>query len=150
MALDNIEKFDRTVGLIFAELYRRFPQRADLTMKDVCAPRYEEFDPNAADEYWEDERFFKDTMEWLIQSGYVWCRRPGNVPSNAFFECCLSVKGLESLKAIPDALSGKSLGSQLQDAAQSGLLDTVKSLSGKALSVGASMGYSALSTWTSS
>lgn len=150
MAQENIERFDRNVGMIFAELYKSFPQRIPMDVNVARSTREEDFHPDQLDEYFADVAFFEATMNWLIEAGNIWCRPPSDLPTSVFFDCCLSIKGLESLKAIPDALTGESLGSQLQSAAKSGLLDTVKSLSGKALSVGATMGYSAVTAWTAS
>ena len=141
--MENIERFDRTVGLIFAKLYKSFPERITLVCRDVTDYDGADISLEDVNNYWLNQSHFKATMDWLIVAGFIWCRPPDDVPTSAYFDCCLSVKGLESLKATPAGLTGESLGAQLQSAAKSGLLDTVKSLSGQALSVGASMGFSA-------
>ncbi|XCY77423.1 hypothetical protein QLG25_13970 [Pseudomonas sp. CBR-F] len=152
MAESNIDEFDNAVGLILAKLYHSFPMRI------IVEPMVSE-DPSALDpkfEAWDKHYFhqldiFKFTMSWLIQAGYIWSEKQDGIDELAgiFKGCVLSAKGLEVLKT-PNSLNGASIGTQLQDAARDGVLSSVKSLTEKALGIGAQMGISAASAWASS
>lgn len=152
MAESNIDEFDNAVGLILAKLYHSFPMRI------IVEPMISE-DPSALDPTFEgwDKRYFhqlaifKFTMSWLIQAGYIWSEKQDGIDELAgiFKECVLSAKGLEVLKT-PDSLNGASIGTQLQDAARDGVLSSVKSLTEKALGIGAQMSISAASAWAGS
>ncbi|WP_077046654.1 hypothetical protein [Pseudomonas sp. KK4] len=152
MAESNIDEFDNAVGLIFAELYQNFPIR--ILIEPRIAANSSPIDPTV--DGWDKRYFhqlaiFKFTMSWLIQAGYIWSEKQDDMAELAgvFKNCVLSAKGLEILKT-PDSLSGASIGAQLQDAARDGVLSSVKSLTEKALGIGAKMGYSAAVAWASS
>lgn len=149
MAESNIDEFDKSVGLILAELYQSFPIR--IILEPIVTEDQSAFDPTV--EGWEQRyhhqlAIFKFTMSWLIQAGYIWSEKQDDVAELAgvFKECVLSAKGLEVLKT-PDSLTGRSIGTQLQDAAKEGIFSSVKSLTGKALGIGAQMGYGAIVNW---
>lgn len=152
MAESNIDEFDKAVGLILADLYQSFPIRT--LLEPSVSEDHSKSDPTI--EGWEQRyhheiAIFKFTMSWLIQAGYIWSEKQDGIDELAgiFKECVLSAKGLEVLKT-PDSLSGASIGTQLQDAARDGVLSTVKSLTEKALGIGAQMGISAASAWAGS
>lgn len=152
MAESNIDEFDRAVGLILADLYQSFPIRTlvepsiteDNAKSDPTIEGWEQ-------RYYHEIAIFKFTMSWLIQAGYIWAEKQDDISelSGVFEGCVLSAKGLEVLKT-PDSLTGTSIGAQLQDAAKEGVLSSVKSLTGKALGIGAQMGYAAAATWVNS
>ncbi|TWD52523.1 hypothetical protein [Pseudomonas sp. SJZ131] len=152
MAETNIDEFDKAVGLILAKLYQSFPMR--ILIEPIITESLSPFDPTIDGwdkPYFRQRDIFKCTMSWLIQAGYIWSEKQDGLAelSGIFKECVLSAKGLEVLKA-PDSLSGLSIGAQLQDAARDGVLSSIKSLTEKALGIGAKMGYSAAVVWASS
>lgn len=138
MSESNIDLFDQIAGLVFSKLYQSFP-----VTKTLSSMAFIQAFPNEIERPGE---FFSDTMSWLITSGYL-MGEPDSKNPYTFHKCTLTAKGLEVLKAVPDSITGKTLGAQLQDAAKSGMLDSVKSLTGKALSAGAHMTFSAVAAW---
>lgn len=138
MSDSNIDLFDQITGLVFSKLYQSFPVTETLNVMSFM-----EAFPDRVDR---PGQFFSDTLKWLITSGYL-MGEPDSKHSFTFHKCTLTAKGLEVLKAVPDSITGKSLGAQLQDAAKNGMLDSVKSLTGKALSAGAQITFSAASAW---
>lgn len=149
MAESNIDEFDNAVGLILAELYQSFPIR--IIVEPIIPDSISALDPSAEgsdQHYFRHVAIFKFTMSWLIQAGYIWSEKQDGVDElhGIFKECVLSAKGLEVLKT-PDSLNGISIGAQLQKAAKDGVLSSVKSLTQKALGIGAQMGASAVTTW---
>lgn len=151
MATSNVDRFDQLTGKIFAVLYESFPMPMDLYYFDytkVIAPDPPE-SPEGERQIVEGEEFFSASVAWLASSGYL-TKGSQSLNSKEINGCVLTAKALAVLKAIPDSLSGESIGTQLQAAAKGGMLDSVKSLTGKALGIGASMGYSAASAWVNS
>jgi len=152
MEESNIDDFDKTVGVILATLYQSFPIRTVIEPSIVHEPS--QSDPTIEgwdNRYFHQQSIFKYTMSWLIQAGYIWYEKQDGVPelSGIFKDCVLSTKGLEILKT-PDSLSGKSIGAQLQSAAKDGVFSSVKSLTEKALGIGAKMAYSSAAAWVAS
>ncbi|WP_339548588.1 hypothetical protein [Pseudomonas kermanshahensis] len=144
----NMERFDQLTGAIFARLYETFPEPVKLDDRpflDLIAPDGQDLEVQSSQAFYAPE-FFVHTVRWLAQTGYL-TYTANQRDEYLIQDCVLTAKGLEVLKATPDSLGGKTLGSQLQDAAEAGLIDTVKSLAGKALGVGASMTYTAASSW---
>ncbi|EGQ7759999.1 hypothetical protein ACOIWI_004642 [Vibrio vulnificus] len=132
----NIQKFDRIVALVLAELYRKFPVRSH-----VCV--YTLFDCKE-NGYWNkgiwyepedlaksDREFYVHTVKWLIDSGYV----IGTIEHHNNSSITLSMKGLQLLKSVPDSLdSSESLGEQLLSVVNSGAKDSAAQLISRALS----------------
>ncbi|MEE3507749.1 MULTISPECIES: hypothetical protein [unclassified Pseudomonas] len=145
MATSNIDRFDQLAGKVLAGLYESFPMTLSLTTEQfssvIAIDSIET--PEGEQQIFESEEFFCASITWLSKSGYITFGQQGSHPCK-FYECTLTAKGLEVLKAVPDSLSGKSIGSQLQEAAKAGLMGTVKSLTGKAFGIGVTMGYSAV------
>jgi len=147
----NMERFDLLTGAVFAELYESFPEPVILDpyhYLQQIAPDGQDQDVQSEQAFGAIE-FFGHTIHWLARTGYLTHNTKIRSDLSVFEDCVLTAKGLEVLKALPDSITGKTLGSQLQDAAKNGLLDSVKSLTGKALGIGASMSYSAAATWIS-
>ncbi len=86
--------------------------------------------------------FFAETVEWLIESGYVVTRGKTDLPYT-FLNCTLTAKALEILKAIPKSVGGESLGGQIATAAKEGATAKLKELVGEALSKGVGIAISA-------
>ncbi|WP_415760312.1 hypothetical protein [Pseudomonas sp. LT1P18] len=136
--MTNIERFDQLTGRIFAELYEAFPMTVDLideafTDAIVVDPIESE---EGLDQFMAQGEFFSATVLWLIKSGYVSFYEEASNANNMFLGCTLTAKALEALKATPSTLSGESIGSSLQTAAKSGMVDAIKSLANDALSKG--------------
>ena len=145
----NMERFDLLTGAVFAELFESFPEPVLLdpyAFLSQMAPDGQEEDVQREQAYTAIE-FFGHTIDWLARTGYLTHSLQTQRELSLFENCVLTAKGLEVLKALPDSITGKTLGSQLQDAAKAGLLDSIKSLTGKALGVGASMTYAAAASW---
>jgi hypothetical protein len=151
LTTSNIDRFDQLAGKVFALLYESFPMTVSLTAEPftaiIAVEPAETIEGHQ--QVFDTDEFFAASITWLAQSGYMAFTAQGIMPAT-FHQCTLTAKGLEVLKAIPDSLTGRSIGSQLQDAAKAGLLESVKSLTGKALGIGATMGYAAVTTWASS
>ncbi|WP_049818735.1 hypothetical protein [Pseudomonas taiwanensis] len=145
----NMERFDLLTGAVFAQLYESFPEPVILDPYHFLA----QIAPEGQDQDVQNEQafgaieFFGHTIDWLTRTGYLTHTTTVRRELSIFEDCVLTAKGLEVLKALPDSVTGKNFGSLLQDAAENGLLDSVKSLAGKALAVGASMSYSAAASW---
>jgi len=136
--MTNIERFDQLTGRIFAELYEAFPMTVDLideafTDAIVVDPIESE---EGIDQFMVRGEFFSATVLWLIKSGYISLYEEASKANNMFLGCTLTAKALEALKATPSTLSGESIGSSLQAAAKSGMVDAIKSLANDALSKG--------------
>lgn len=145
----NMERFDLLTGALFARLYESFPEPVTLEPRpflNQIAPEGQDHEAQRVQSFNAIE-FFGYTINWLAQTGYLTHASQTQAELSIFDGCVLTAKGLEVLKALPDSVTGKTLGSQLQDAAKNGVLDSVKSLTGKALGLGASMSYSAAKTW---
>ena len=145
----NMERFDLLTGAVFADLYESFPEPVILDPCDYLkqiAPEDQDID-SQRELRSQAVEFFSYTIDWLAQTGYLTHSAPIHKDFSIYEKCVLTAKGLEVLKALPDRLSGKTLGSQLQEATKAGIVDSVKSLTGKALGVGASMTYAAASSW---
>lgn len=147
----NMERFDLVTGAVFAYLYESFPEPVILDPHHYLqqlAPDGQ--DPDAHEEQaFGAIEFFGHTIHWLAATGYLTHNTRIRSDLSMFEDCVLTAKGLEVLKALPDSITGKTLGSQLKDAAKNGLMDSVKSLTGKALGIGASMSYNAAAAWIS-
>jgi len=145
----NMERFDLLTGAVFAQLYESFPEPVLLDpynyLKQI-APEDQDIDTQRELRSGAVE-FFGYTIDWLAQTGYLTHSTPIRRDFSIYEKCVLTAKGLEVLKALPDSITGKTLGSQLQEAAKAGLIDSMKSLTGKALGMGASMSYAAAASW---
>lgn len=143
----NMERFDQLTGALFAHLYENFPEPVLLEARpflSIIAPDGQDRETQSVQAFNAPE-FFLHTVRWLARTDYLTYQVQ---PHDQYLirDCVLTAKGLEVLKAIPDSLSGESLGSQIQEAAKAGLMDTVKALAGKALGAGASITLSAASS----
>ncbi|NBB11808.1 hypothetical protein [Pseudomonas sp. SLFW] len=151
MATSNVDRFDRLTGEIFAKLFQSFPMPIDLDYYDyteIIAPD-PIHTPEGEVQVVEGQEFFQASVKWLVDSGYLSLGRQV-LSSTKIQQCVLTAQALAALKAVPDSLTGKSIGSQLQEAARGGMIDSVKSLTGKALGIGVGMGYTAFTNWASS
>ncbi len=133
---NNIQKFDRLVALIFADLYKNFPVKTHVSV-------YTLFDCKESG-WWDkgvyhepedltkaDQEFYFHTVKWLIGAGYV----IGSIEHHHKSSITLSMKGLQLLKSVPNSLdSSESLGDQLLSVISSGAKESAAQLVSKALS----------------
>ncbi|HSX70762.1 MAG TPA: hypothetical protein VLF16_07485 [Pseudomonas sp.] len=95
------------------------------------------------------ESFFSNTMDWLIDAGYIWSHEKPKAFPAQYLGCILTTKALEALKTTLPSLSGESLGQSLKEAAAAGVLDTIKGLTNEVLSKGVHMAINAAQSWSS-
>lgn len=120
----RIDHFNTIVGLIFAQLYENFPipQGIDegaiadamgvgYTQRETDPPLYDFAPLSNGDGF---EWMVMAAMAWLVEEGFV--RRDTEMSSS---EPVLTAKALAVMNATPPGLAGgKSIGSQLSDAAR--------------------------------
>lgn len=143
--MNNIDRFNYFVGLIFGRLQREFPQKvrayspeilgatacddADAlgNWKGICMRDSQRIDLN------EELEFLWSTLTWLKETGYL----IGTVeptPRGRVATVTLSPKALEVLKAVPSTLEGKeTLGEQLEGALNAAAKDKISEIAGKGL-----------------
>lgn len=140
--VSNIERFDRTVVLVLAELYARFPVRKALVaskfmltddgqIAEALSSR-EEAELDSRETYFERKQFAFECMHWLVETGYLHGEPKAD---DGIADAVLTAKGLEVLKATPDSLQ-ESLGERMQEAAKSGMGETARVLIGQVVSLG--------------
>lgn len=125
------------VGKVFAELYLSFPLPHVLQAETFMESTTRRHDTYEMDLPSDDAEFFIATVEWLIQSGFIY----GEPRYYTHVEkAVLTAKGLEVLHAIPNSLdTGPSLGARMADAAKAGGKETLRGLVTEALSLGAKL-----------
>jgi len=113
----NIQEFNTTAGLIFAQLYRAFPVAQDVDRKSIAKVM------GVVGENWGGHklpsgRSFSEmlayTNNWLAFEGYI--HVSGSHPAE---RVTLTEKGLAAMKAVPAGLKD-SLGSELRKATERG------------------------------
>jgi hypothetical protein len=134
-----MERFDQLTGAVFARLYEAFPEPVALDafpfLKDIAPDGQNPEQQN--EQAFNAPEFFSYTVRWLAETGYLTHAKQYLGRPSTYEECVLTAKGLEALKATPKSIAGgKSIGQSLQDAAKKGALDSIKKLSGEALSAG--------------
>ncbi|MFA0217787.1 hypothetical protein AB4437_22365 [Vibrio cyclitrophicus] len=135
---NNIEKFDRVVAYVFAELYKSFPVRKPVSVYDFfdCKDQGEYIDGiwrDSTDLTSEDQKFFCDSIRWLIDSGYVIGTLQNHIDHRA--SLTLSLKGLHLMKSVPKSIDSKvTLGEQLISVIGTGAKDSAAELVSSALS----------------
>lgn len=125
--MNNIQRFNDCTAKLLAFLYENFPYKVDLDFfewlgKDVFEPDDDDFD------------FCYATLEWLQESGYVGVK---SMHSQGAMGVTLTTKGLEVLKAVPDAVQVKrSIGDMLVEKVQEGAFSAAGQLISRALTEG--------------
>lgn len=118
----NIEIFDQYAAKTFALLYENFPLPRSVGIGEIDAEACidDVVGANSA------AVLVQATIRWLKISGYITYTRDQSV---AFFDCCLTLKGFEVLKAIPESLSTeKNLGEELMESCKAGAMETAKDM----------------------
>ncbi|WP_448570058.1 hypothetical protein [Thalassotalea ganghwensis] len=113
--MSNIEAFNIATAEILGQCYKAFPLKVSISKMDIGITIKEAFgeDPDGIFNLDEVEyEIAEETMLWLIEAGYVWCKNPHRPIS--FEGVTLSPKGLEVLNAVPSELkTKKTIGDQL-------------------------------------
>ncbi|WP_409306141.1 hypothetical protein [Pectobacterium sp. B1J-3] len=138
MSASNIEKFNEITAVAFSILYREFPLPTVIKIKDLIGDA-EVFveDPRFGMRPTPENEFAYACMDWLVGAGYITGKtKPANFQTIP--DCVLTAKGLEVLKAIPDALQ-EPLGDRLLDATKSGGKEMAKTVVNQILSTGVSL-----------
>ncbi|MBF3236869.1 hypothetical protein H4N55_09665 [Aeromonas veronii] len=140
--ISNIERFDRTVVLVLAELYARFPVRKALDARQFmltddgqiaeALSSREEAELDSSDPHFERKQFAFECMHWLVETGYLHGEPKAD---DGIADAVLTAKGLEVLNATPDSLQ-ETLGERIQAVAKSGLWETGKVLIGQVVGLG--------------
>lgn len=114
----NIAEFNAIAGLVFAQLYERFPMPIEHIQRKSIAEAM-----GVATGTWETHvlpsgRSFSEvlaaSLNWLTEEGYIRSEGPGS-----YERVALTRKGLEALNAVPQGLSA-SVGTSLVMAAGGG------------------------------
>jgi hypothetical protein len=135
--MDNIELFNIAVADTFGRCYKSFPVPIGLSVSDIervllqSMNREIDRDMEVGHKY----EVARSSVEWLIKSGYLWCKAS---TSDQFFDVTLTPKGLEILNAIPKPLEvNKSLGERLAQGVISLGKETTLTVVKEGLSLGA-------------
>lgn len=120
---NNILVFNQFVAQIFSELYSEFPIPMTIDLNSI-----------EADHPSSKKLFFKSTATWLQDAGYI---SFSNIDASQtrIFNCVLTAKGLESLNAMPNGLTGThtlgdTLGECVKQGAREHTVETVKKILG--------------------
>lgn len=105
--MTNIEKFDFYSAKILAFLLDEFPVEKDISiLKDIIK------DSNATSD---EKDFIYHTFKTLKEYGFI-TFESANIGEDFIYDCKLSLKALEVLKAMPKSLKiNKSIGEKLKD-----------------------------------
>lgn len=144
--MNNIERFNYFVGLIFGRLQREFPRKVQAFSPEILGATECDETTSGAGRWTgihlrdgekvdlkEELEFLWSTLTWLKETGYligtVDATHGGRVAT-----VTLSPKALEVLKAVPSTLDGKeTLGEQLEGALKSAAKDKIAELAGSGL-----------------
>lgn len=107
--MENVEKFNVLVGLIFARLYSQHPLPVRLNGSRFLS---EVVNEDEHDESFDFNDYFNSTVKWLEKAGYIWIETDfSSMGGNWEYELMLSERGFEALRKTPESLDGsESLG----------------------------------------
>lgn len=132
--MSNIESFNRCAALIFAELYRSFPFRKEISLDSLPEGIFDDIPEEDFKGAFDRIMVFEKTGNWLVEAGYIWAEQ---VTESTIFGAILSPKGLEVLKAMPDSISmEQTLGERMVELVQKGSYSLLSKVTDKALSIG--------------
>jgi len=129
--MNNIESFNIAVAEVFGQCYQAFPLRISVSIIDIGSTIQETINPdcdNDIDMRSNEYSIARESINWLIDSGYLWHRNTNNTSFNAV---TLSPKGLEVLNATPKELQiqttlGEELGKGIKEIGKDTALSVVK------------------------
>ena len=132
--MNNIDKFNEFVGLLFADLYKSFPTPFNINASTYLEEIISEDDEQGAFDY---TQFVIHSCRWLNSSGYIQLDGSEYIGGSADYHIVLTEKGLETMKLTPDSLeSHESIGELLVDSAKNNAIESAGELAAKALSFG--------------
>jgi hypothetical protein len=132
--MSHIESFNRCAALIFAELYRSFPFRKQISSSSLPKGIFDDIEEDDYDGAFERLMVFEKTAKWLVEADYIWVEEVGKSSING---AILSPKGLEVLKAMPSSLSPEqSLGERMEALLKAGSYSLLSKVVDRALSIG--------------
>jgi len=108
--MNNMDRFHITVGLIFSQLYDRFPYKNDLNLN--CFIDILPLEKNEDCMPWND--MFHATMNWLKTENYILIQSESK--NDEYSKIELTIKGLFSLSTITDTNGTKTTGESLVEA----------------------------------
>ncbi|MGQ0710890.1 MAG: hypothetical protein ACT4NV_14225 [Rhodoferax sp.] len=132
MASSNIERFDEIAAQTLARLYESFPVPTVLAVG--------QYGVEIGDHNWDDPEairaaeFVIASIQWLGDAGFIRfsdVRHPIVV-----LDAVLTARGLEALKAMPDSLTGHTLGERLVDGVKVGTKEMAMEALRQALAYG--------------
>ncbi len=119
MTTSNIERFDEIAAQVLGRLYQEFPLPVYLAAADFVSTATCYCEATCGDVPSPDARFFESSVLWLGEAGYLrYAEHQYQLAS--FRDVVLTAKALEVLKAIPESLTGHTLGERLADGAKTG------------------------------
>ena len=126
--MKNIDLFETYTAAIFARLYEAFPLPCALDAQQISdCPGIDEFGAMQ-----KPAEICRATMGWLADSGYI---RAAGATQYAMTGAVLTAKGLEALKATPEALSGKTpVGERIAQLVATGSMDLAREAARVAIS----------------
>ncbi|MCC6076838.1 hypothetical protein ACFPTX_03970 [Pseudomonas sp. GCM10022188] len=136
MADNDIDRFDRLTGAVFARLYESFPVGVDLNSMEfsrVISPS-EEHDELFCQIFNQDE-FFNSTVFWLRDAGFITFSNT-TLDNSMAYQCRLTAKALQVLKCTPERVGGETLGGRLGDAVKQGTMVVLETVANEALNRG--------------
>src|SRR5262245_46942787 len=106
----SIEEFNAIAGLAFAQLYKEFPARVDISREAIADAMG--VSPDLLPSGRSFSQILAFTLSWLQDEDYI---KGSNHPGHASWQkLVLSEKGLRALNAVPPSL-GEPLGSHLRN-----------------------------------
>ena len=107
-SLKNIDLFNASAALIFAELYSSIPVPITLNYQNLSSRIFSNEKTISQEKNIE---VFINTVTWLRKSGYIWLDAESELD---VYGALLSPKGLEVLTIIPESSNnGETIGDQL-------------------------------------
>ena len=107
-SLKNVDLFNASAALIFAELYSNIPVPITLNYQNLCSRIFSNKNTISQEKNIE---VFINTVTWLRKSGYIWLDAESELD---VYGALLSPKGLEVLTIIPESSNnGETIGDQL-------------------------------------
>lgn len=133
--MHNIDLFNVAAGEALGELYDNFPSPITISSFTIGDLVTEYFLPDKNEASDNVIRISRDTIRWLITSGYI---NHASEASYQFQGCVLTSKGLEALNLMPSSLNNISIGETLSRSKGELLVTAVK----EALSAGLKLAIS--------
>ena len=133
-SLKNIDLFNASAALIFAELYSNIPVPITLNYQNLSSRIFSN-DETISQE--KNIEVFINTVTWLRKSGYIWLDAEGELD---VYGALLSPKGLEVLTIIPESsVNGETIGDRLSSSEKNNTHENRATLVKTAISAGSQL-----------